>query len=196
MVLIGLTLLSCFFVFFPSITTGQHRFSPLARLSQFILSRESTRTQPYLGRQTNPTSNSFALPVNSRRPGFGGNGPFVWDLAFLKRTAVAAERAEWVTWCPAEASLSLSPSWPALSVNCDLLIWMLDVKATTEASTEASRNTAVTLQRKWPIRGGFGFLEENGGGGKMGIMSTLVVRRWPVSHSLSLGLRFRLTATF
>ena len=28
----------------------------------------------------------------------------------------------------------------------------------------------------------------------MGIMSTLVVRRWPVSHSLSLGLRFRLTA--
>src|SRR5450755_1694010 len=67
----------------------------------------------------------FELPVNSRRPGFGGNGPFVGDLAFSKRTAVAAERAEWVTWCPAGASLSHSPSWPALSVNCDLLIWMV-----------------------------------------------------------------------
>ena len=70
------------------------------------------------GRRFSPTSSSSALPVNSPRPRFGGNGQNRGNLPLLKRTAVAAKRGGMAPWCPAAASLSLSLSWPALLVNC------------------------------------------------------------------------------
>src|ERR1035441_6349763 len=58
------------------------------------------------------------VPRDSPRPRFGGNGQYRGNWALLKRAAVAAKRAEWAPCCPAAASLSESPSWPALLVNC------------------------------------------------------------------------------
>src|ERR1039458_1273497 len=58
----------------------------------------------------------FRLTAHWRLP--HGNGQYWGDLALLKRMAWAAESAKSALWCPAAASLSLSPSWPALLVNC------------------------------------------------------------------------------
>src|ERR1039458_9663322 len=66
-----------------------------------------------------PTSSSSALSVNSPRPRSGGNGQYRGNWALFKRTAVAAERADLAPSCPTAASLSHSPSWPALLVNCE-----------------------------------------------------------------------------
>ena len=68
-----------------------------------------------------PTSSSSALPVDNPLPRCVGNGQYRGNWALLRRNAVAAKRAEWAPWCPAAASLSHSPSWPALLVNRDLV---------------------------------------------------------------------------
>src|ERR1035438_620166 len=77
------------------------------------------RSETCLGSQISPTSSSSALSVNSPKPRFGGNGQYRGNWALLKRAAVAAKRAESAPCCPAAASLSESPSWPALLVNCE-----------------------------------------------------------------------------
>src|ERR1035441_3515143 len=64
------------------------------------------------------TSSSSAPPVDGVLTRLGENGQYWGDLALLKRMAWAAESAKSALWCPAAASLSLSPSWPALLVNC------------------------------------------------------------------------------
>src|ERR1035438_8378435 len=63
------------------------------------------------------TSSSSAPPVDGVLTRLGENGQYWGDLALLKRMAWAAESAKSALWCPAAASLSLSPSWPALLVN-------------------------------------------------------------------------------
>src|ERR1022692_1606167 len=77
------------------------------------------RSETCLGSQISPTSSSSALSVDSPRPRFVGNGQYRGKWALLKRTAVAAKRADWAPWCPAVASLSHSPHWLALLVNSD-----------------------------------------------------------------------------
>jgi hypothetical protein len=68
--------------------------------------------------QTDATSKFFALLVNTSRVHFRRRWPILWGFRSIEENGCRwQEQRNGLPGCPAAASLSLSPRWPALLVN-------------------------------------------------------------------------------